>query len=296
MKAHAPRPAPRLALGTVQFGLAYGVAGNAAPMSASDARAVLAAASEAGITRLDTAAAYGDIEERLARLVGDLPFSVVSKVPALPAGMPTAEAVAFVRAAIARSDDRLGGLLSGILFHDGAVLAGPDGAVLWAAAGEACERLGIACGFSGYDPLAAADNSLAPAPAMLQLPGNAFDQRLANALPRLGASEVTIRSVFLQGLLLMPLDQAAARVPAAAAALGAWQAWCAQAGLGPLAAALAVGKHLAPDYCVVGVDNVAQLDQIAAAWDTAEPLPAPTLATTDSAVIDPRVWPRKDAQ
>src|SRR5690606_1108063 len=118
----------------------------------NDIRTILKSAAAAGVTRLDTAAAYGDIEERLARLVGDLPFSVVSKIPPLAPDLPAAERAPFVRQAIARSHARLGGMLVGILFHDAAAVLGDGGATLWAAAADKTDRLGIALGVSGYDP------------------------------------------------------------------------------------------------------------------------------------------------
>ena len=113
---------------------------------------------------------------------------------------------------------------------------------------------------------------------------------MVTALPRLAKCEITMRSVFLQGLLLMPSEAAATRVRVAAAALDRWHAWCADKRSDPLTAALSVGKGIDPDYVVVGVDNTRQLDEIAAAWNAAEPLAAPTLAVTDAAVIDPRTW------
>ena len=57
----------KLSLGTVQFGLAYGIAGRDTPVEPAIVRNILELAQSAGITTLDTAAAYGDIEERLER-------------------------------------------------------------------------------------------------------------------------------------------------------------------------------------------------------------------------------------
>ena len=73
-----------LALGTVQFGLRYGIAGAAGPVPSDQVRAILERAVEFGVRTLDTAAAYGDVEQELAGLIGGLPLSVVSKLPPRP--------------------------------------------------------------------------------------------------------------------------------------------------------------------------------------------------------------------
>ncbi len=54
-------------LGTVQFGLAYGVANKAGTPAFSEICAMLEEAAAAGINCLDTAAAYGESEEVLGK-------------------------------------------------------------------------------------------------------------------------------------------------------------------------------------------------------------------------------------
>lgn len=283
---------PALALGTVQFGLPYGLAGATMPVREDDVRTILRRAADAGVSRLDTAAAYGDIEERLAGLVGDLPFSVVSKIPSLPANLGPIERIDFVRQAIARSQARLGQLLVGILFHDPAPLLGPNGPGLWAAAKEECDRLGIALGVSGYDPAEVARLHANYDLAMAQLPASALDQRVRQAgeMP----FELTLRSLFLQGLLLLEKEEAARRVPAGMVSTARWRQWCASRDLPPLDAALAIAKSFVADYAVVGVDTPAQWDEIAAAWARADAMSEPDLAVEEPGVIDPRYWCEKD--
>lgn len=277
-----------LALGTVQFGLAYGVAGRAEPIPPQEAREILARAWALGIRRLDTAPGYGDVEERLAALAGDLPFSIVSKVPPLPKDADEAGARAHVRHSVRQSRARLGERLAGLLFHAPDDLEGPWAEAAWQEAGEA---FGPTLGPSCYDAGALAAIARRFPIRMAQLPGSALDQSVA-ILPSLPNVELTLRSVFLQGLLLMPPDEGAARVPAARAALARWHAFCAERGMMPLRAALAVAKGLpAATYCVVGVDTLAQLEEVAAQWAEAGPAAAPSLDADDAEVTDPRRWP-----
>lgn len=278
----------KLALGTVQFGLAYGVVGRDEPIGDTEARSIFSRALALGIDTLDTAPAYGDIEQRLASLVGGDRFSVVTKIPTL-SPVSGDDAVALVHASLQRSRQRLGDALRVVLFHDASDLLAPDGDRLWDAASSLTASWGVQLGVSCYDP-AQLQTMLARWPvAVAQLPGNVFDQRLQGyALPGV---EIHLRSAFLQGLLLAPVDEATARVPAATAALERWHSVCAQRAISPLAAALGAVKAMpGVARCVVGVDSASHLEQIAAAWDSAEALAWPALAVNDLAVIDPRTW------
>lgn len=278
----------RLCLGTVQFGMAYGIAGRAGGVPPGEARAILEAAAAAGITRLDTAPGYGDIEQRLADLCRGLDFAIVTKIPALPQG---AEPAAFVTASLDASRQRLGERLAGVLFHGPADLSGPQGQALWQAASAWCAREELPLGTSAYGPDEVRALATRYPLAACQLPGNAFDQRLRDVPGGFPGVEITLRSVFLQGLLLMDPAEASRRLPAAAPALACWQEWCAEQGLSPLDAALGIAKGLpGAAFCAVGVDSLAQFEAIVAAWDRAPPLQAPQLARNDPAIIDPRQW------
>lgn len=284
-------PQPRLCLGTVQFGLAYGIAGRSEAVGDEEARAILEVAHTGGIRRLDTAPAYGDVEARLGRLCAGLDFSIVSKIPALPVGCTDDEAVAFVSRSLDLSRTRLGDKLCGILFHECRDLFGPVGRRAWDAAAQWCSRERVELGASTYSPEQLSSLGGQFPVQVCQMPGNAFDQRLTGFAGRFEAVEITLRSIFLQGLLLMAPHAAEERLPAAAAALDRWHRQCSDFGLTPLECALAVAKSLpGAKFCAVGVDGTAHLEQIIAAWDATPPREASELAITDPAIIDPRQW------
>lgn len=283
--------APELALGTAQFGLAYGVAGRGAVVPEADVRDILEHAASLGVRRLDTAAAYGSIEERLAGLAQGLAFDVVSKLPALPDGLTADDASTFVERALERSRTRLGELLCGMLFHRADDLTGPHGAVIWDVAARWGERNRIAIGVSCYDPSTLAGLRRTLPLQMAQLPGNAWDQRLLPQSRELAGVEISIRSLFLQGLLLMPPAAAVRRLPAAAPSVARWHDWCRDRGTDPLHAALAAAKGLpGVSYCVVGVDSVRQLEEIVDAWGNVDPRLDAAVASDDVRIIDPRNW------
>lgn len=284
----------KLALGTVQFGLRYGVAGRGEIVPEAEVRDILACAEALGIRMLDTAAAYGDIEERLVGLVQSHPkFRIVTKLPPIPAGTTPAGAERWVDATLERAFQRLGDRLHAVLFHRAEDLLEGCAVALWERSSAWSARRSIPLGVSAYD-VATLDLVRRRFPVTIaQLPGNALDQRLlrqpSSAPP---GFEIHLRSAFLQGLLLMPEEDAARRVPRAAAALTTWHAWCRSQQLEPLVAALGLVKGLpGVSHCVVGVDRLTQLEAIAAAWQAAPVLHGDMLHTDDLEIIDPRRWP-----
>lgn len=286
----------QIALGTAQFGMRYGVAGRGEPVPEDEIRSILELAHAHGIRVLDTAAAYGDIEERLRALTGGLEFRIVSKIPPLPADADADEKARFVAMVIERSRERLGDLLSAVMFHRATDLQDAGARTAWDRAEQICGAAGLMLGVSCYSPQEL-DVLRSQFPIKIaQLPGNALDQRTAQAAQagRLAGLEVHMRSVFLQGLLLLSEEEAAPRVPAAEGAIREWRRWCAERNLSPLRAAIAIAKSVTDVKClVIGVDRPAQLQEILQAWEQSAPIAAPELASSELDVIDPRRWQQR---
>lgn len=275
-----------LALGTVQFGLAYGVAGADRPLLPEISREILVEARKAGIRRLDTAPAYGDIEQRLNELIADLDFEIVSKISRV-------SKYTDVKEAMERSLERLGSGLKGMLFHDPDILSSEPECAIWASARQFCADNSLELGVSYYNSAEVAlDNRRLTGFSMAQVPGNALDQRMCSHAASLKNVEITMRSAFLQGLLVIEQEQAARRVPRARTALENWHRWCTRMKLSPVAAALAVAKSIPANFILIGVDNLSQLRETIAIWNDVEPIEATELACDDADVIDPRRWPR----
>jgi aryl-alcohol dehydrogenase-like predicted oxidoreductase len=282
----------QLALGTVQFGLAYGIAGRGCAVPENEVRAILEQAWRRGVRTLDTAAAYGDIEQRLGRLIEGLPFRVISKIPAIPPELSDAAAGCWAVDQAQRSRKRLGAALDRVMLHRAEDLKGERGRVVWRelqawGSGESI-RLGASC----YEPGTCLELLREHGIALAQLPGNALDQRIAREIPHTRAElEIHLRSVFLQGLLLMEAEAVHARLPSATDAIRTWQLWCRQRNLSPLSAALSLVRSFhAISFIVVGVDSEAQFVEIAKAWEEASVIAAPELACENLSIIDPRLW------
>lgn len=287
------RRTARLALGTAQLGLAYGVANAHGRMAVEEGRQLLATARRLGIDTLDTAVAYGDSEQRLGAIGVD-DWLVVSKLPGLPASCP--DVSAWVWAEVEGSLARLGvPRLHGLLLHRPGDLVGPRGAELWAAL-EAVRKAGFArkIGISIYSPDELEQIIPQYAVDLVQSPLNLLDRRLvrsgwARRLAWRGV-EIHVRSVFLQGLLLMkPRPVAFARWEPL---LARWDAWRQAAGHDGLAACLHYAFSVPEvNRVVVGVDSSHQLTEIAAALEGPGGWPE-DLWSDDPTLLNPSLWPR----
>ena len=195
----------KIALGTVQFGLPYGLSNRRGQVPPAEVCEILAYGHQHQIDILDTAAAYGTSETVLGECLRTAAhaFKIISKLPA--ACKP--EAVANqVRHSLQQL--RVHNLYA-YLFHDF------DNYRQNPATLDELFKLKAAgliqhIGFSLYYPhqleyLWQHNISF----DLVQLPFNILDQRFAYLFPLLQEKniQVHVRSVFLQGLLLTPPDQ-----------------------------------------------------------------------------------------
>lgn len=289
--------AERIALGTVQFGLPYGVANTQGQVSYDQAEAMLRAMRTAGIDTIDTAIAYGEAETVLGR-IGVSGFRLVSKVPVLRE--PAIAVDDWVMAQVEASLERLRvPRLGGLMLHAPDDLLGPHGSDL--ARGllrVRNEGLAERIGLSVYSPeqLAALVDRLPL--EIIQIPLNVFDRRFVETgwLDRLVSDDVEVhaRSVFLQGLLLMPSDRVPSKFAPFRTLIDGWHAWLsgdAAAGMSTVQACLAhVASYAGISRLVVGADSLAQFQEIIEAAFTA-PLRAPeSLASPATPLINPSQW------
>jgi len=286
----------KLALGTVQFGLAYGVANTAGQMSEAESQDVLTLARGSGIDTVDTAAAYGNSEARLGK-IGVRDFRIVTKLPALPDGENDVDA--WVEGAMRASLDALRcDRVYGVLLHRPGQVFEPYGTALVRAL-ERVKTAGLAgkIGVSIYEPAELDALSQVMPLDLVQAPFNVFDQRLHTSgwMTRLAdaGTELHVRSAFLQGLLLMPAASRPITFQRWAAQFAAYDAWLAQTGLTPVQACLRFACWTAGvDRVVVGVDGRAQLDELITAAAGALVAPPLELAGADPDLVNPARWAR----
>jgi aryl-alcohol dehydrogenase-like predicted oxidoreductase len=284
----------RFAIGTVQFGLPYGIANREGQVSLDEARAILKFAEAASLDTLDTAMAYGNSEHRLGE-IGVSQWQVVSKLPVIPVGCP--DVAAWVRASVAASLDRLHiRRLRGLLLHDSGQLLGTQGTALYGALTQLkTDGLVQKIGVSIYEPEELDALSSTYNFDMVQAPLNIFDRRLIDSgwLVRLSHNgiEVHVRSVFLQGLLLMQPANRPEKFNRWQPLWSRWQKWLGDIGLTPVQACLrTIPAQPEIDRVIVGVDRLTQLKEILSAAE-GDLLDVPAeLHCEDVRLINPAHW------
>lgn len=189
----------KLILGTVQFGMNYGVANTTGKPSFDTVKAILKTAYDGGVNALDTAPDYGDSEEVIGKALRELGlserFRIVTKIPKLP----ERDAEKFVADSLERSLRRLKiERLAAALFHV------EDDAVHMDILKKMRDRgLIDAAGVSLNTEKHCADGNDADC---LQVPASLLDRRFDG---RFGnpSQHIFVRGAYLQGMLLMPEEK-----------------------------------------------------------------------------------------
>ena len=281
-----------LALGTVQFGLPYGVTNASGQVSEAEVADILEYARDHGIRTLDTASEYGSSELVLGN-VGVNSFDVITK---FPAQIPPVNQTSWAIDSVASSLQRLRlPYVHGVLFHrpEHASAFNPDSL-------QKCiddlKQLGYVqkVGVSVYSPSDLEDVLRVFTPDIVQLPYNAFDQRFRSSgwLDRLSELnvQVYIRSVFLQGVLLEGLDRLPVRFKRWNDQFDNWSHVCQDFGGNRIAVALASVRHPAINRIVVGVQSRSQLSGIVNSYEIAKTLTVPDVSIDDENLILPTKW------
>lgn len=284
----------KLMLGTVQFGLDYGVANKDGQVLYREVLRILAGAYEKGIRFLDTAISYGDSETVIGRALDELglngAFNIVTKIRPLPAAATAAEAAKLIRGSL---DESLNNLrcrrLYGCMFHR-------EEDIRFLPCLCECREQGLIEKYGvSLDSSAAASEEIHC--DILQLPMNILDCRFENLRTD---AEIFARSTFLQGLLLMDESDIPAALVPLKDEIARFEPVRRRLGLGRMEFCLRynLGKRRLSKV-LIGVNTLEQLEMNMAA--AAEgPLPDRVMAEIEALRrplpepwIRPRLWPRQ---
>lgn len=290
----------KLGLGTVQFGMDYGMSNPRGKTPLAEVDRILRLAADNGIQVLDTAALYGDSEVVLGGLLpSSHDFRIVTKTPSFKTPTINAADVIHLRDTFYRSLENIRQRnVYGLLAHHADDLLVPGGERIFE--GMRClleEGLVRKIGVSVYSGQQIDGILERYTPDIVQLPLNLFDQRLSDSghlekLKRRGV-EIHARSVFLQGLLLAEPDRIPAYFSPISDKLECYARFLEANKLSRLQATLAfAAKQRDVDVVLAGVTSAAELRDIFSALDAVSglDLDMSVLKVADERMVNPSLW------
>ena len=285
----------KLALGTVQFGLDYGVANTNGQIDTATMTSILHKAWAKGIDTLDTAISYGESEKRLG-LINVTNWRIITKLPKIPNECTNVNTWIFNQ--VQKSLLHLGVTsISALLLHTPDQLLESNGVEIWRALQDLKQKNIVKkIGFSVYDC-----NQLdalwgAFQPNIVQMPYNLLDKRflISGWMKKMNDAgvEIHVRSIFLQGLLLMSKFDRPEKFNYWKDIWEVLDAWLIEYDINAVEAAISFAMNNPYiDKIVVGVDNLQQLEEILSVYHKRKIVhPPKSLDSRDVRLINPSQW------
>ena len=291
-----------LVLGTAQLGMNYGIANKEGKPSRERALEIVAEAWKKGIRFFDTAQAYGESESVLGECLRALGDGTSGNEPAVisklhPEIRPS-DGQAVLRA-VGESLKRLRiKTLWGLMLHRESWLEGATG--LFEEVADRLKREGKIrfFGISVYSPEMASKALNTPGIDLVQVPFNIFDQRALRQgifeSARKKNKTIFVRSVYLQGLLLLDPEDLPRHMLFSKSALSLLRETARKGQLSPKVLALSyVVQNAGEALIVIGAEEPSQVTenvdllkkaQQVSLWDLA------FLAQEDPKLINPAAW------
>jgi len=284
----------KLALGTVQFGLDYGVSNTQGQVCPEEVNKILTIAKQQNISTLDTAPAYGNSEKILGKTGLAHQFNIVSKIPTLNDNDIDVEQ--YVKTSLQQLN--IEKLAAALFHHVDDIISSPHAKNRFNALVKLKEQGKInKIGISVYTPEQLAFCVENYPIDIVQLPLNCLDQRFidANWINELSDKKIDIhcRSIFLQGLLLMNIDSLPSYFTPYKKYFQRFLDTAKQLKVSTLSLALAIGhQHNGIDKMVFGCCNVEQLLEVISAYAVAKKIneDLSSLACKDKRLIIPSNW------
>ena len=291
----------KLALGTTQFGLNYGISNTVGCVPLQEINKILKLAKKSGIHVLDTAALYGKSEKTLGdtKVLND--FNIVTKTTTFPTVNKLRKIHGeMITRTFQRSLKSLGITnVYGLLIHHAEDLlkGGSDyliDAILTLKQMNLVKKIGVSIYYGQQ-----IDQILERYPMIdiVQLPLNVLDQRLISSghLYELKKKNIEIhsRSTFLQGLLLMKCSKMNSYFKPIFSNLNNYFDMIKQYGLSRLQAALLFSVNIKEIQTVlVGVTHVKELQEILQAYVEIvdKKIDLSFAAIQDERFINPAMW------
>lgn len=284
----------KLAIGSAQFGLSYGISNSAGKVSNGTIRDILDYCRHNSIDLIDTAMSYGDAESRLGDC-GVSPFDIITKLPRVP------ESVSDVRKWVRESFfSSLKNLkvtkVYGVLMHSPGQLLEPNGSNIYRALCE-LRDIGLVSkiGISTYDPFECRKLAKIFQFSIIQAPLNIIDRRFyeSGCIEEMAANdiEVHVRSIYLQGLLLMSEKAIPSQFKEWKEFFSSWIKWVEDSGFKQPQACLAfVNQIPGVNRVVIGVESVEQISEVNLSYPKISLGDFPVILKSSDRLINPSLW------
>lgn len=259
-----------LCLGTVQFGMDYGIRGQKQP-SVQQAIEMLDYATQHGITTIDTANAYGTAEDVVGEFLKKKTIErnqlfLVSKFkPNLLDGIEVDKYYEVMKKNLENTLSRLRvDYLDGYLLHSSRYVF--NDAIIETLNQLKKEGYAKKVGVSVYETEEAKECIVKPNIDFMQLPYSIFDQRMKNdgvfQLANGSNTQIHSRSAFIQGLILMNEMEVPTFLEKAKPIVRKIDTICNEIGISRIALAMNfVKQQECISHLVFGVDNIQQLQE-----------------------------------
>ncbi|KAF2519779.1 aldo/keto reductase [Flavobacterium salilacus subsp. salilacus] len=276
----------KLGLGTVQFGINYGISNNEGITPEEEIRNILSYAWSAGVNTIDTASAYGISEEVLGRNIKNN-FRIVTK-------FSLSESSLNIKDEFERSLQRLNvDRIYGFLAHR--PLNVTDNPSIWDNLKQMkSEGLIEKIGFS-FNTTEEAETVMKAGlwPDLVQVPFNYLDNRFVKIMQELKSRgcEVHVRSAFLQGLFFSDINNLDPYFNDIIPLLNQLKEYKDKGVLAGMLLKYCLEKDFI-DKVIIGVNTLQQLKDNLESLNVAETLPNLNYNITQEILI-PSNWPKK---
>lgn len=285
----------KISIGSVQFGLDYGINNKKGIMSVQEIKSILEYSYNLGIRNIDTASVYGKSQQVLGKC--DISnWNITTKISPIKKKENISE---NIYSEISKSLDylKIDSVFS-ILVHDSMQLLDPDlGNDIFSAL-ELIKNKGLTkkIGISIYDPILL--NKIInkyKTIDIVQAPLNILDRRLflsgwINKLKKLDI-EIQVRSIFLQGLLLMSYEDQVSKFSKWIHLWEIWNNWLSKSNISSLEACINFASSIKQiDNIIIGIDSLDQLKQILAIKSDNNFNFPNNFYSNDTKLINPSLW------
>ena len=288
----------KIALGTAQFGMDYGLSNTHGKTDKYEVSKILQYAYDYGISLIDTASSYGDSEKILGEVITNYYCKLVTKTPHFSDSYIDNSHVVKLKESFHQSLFNLKQKdIYGLLLHSCDDLLKPGGGLLLQEMEDlksmgVVKKIGVSLYNSEQIDIVLSKFNI----DLVQLPINIFDQQLliGGWLDKLKDYDVEIhaRSAFLQGLLLMTNDLVPPYFFPIKKNLEAFYKSAKELSLSQLELALGYVMGVSEiDQVVVGVNTVEQLKEIIKATQVQiNPMDFTDIYINDPAFTNPSLW------